>query len=139
VQEPSANKELPLLPEQAVAQVSAAAARLTERAQAHDAAAARVARAALEVAAAAAPGGAAADAGTPTLARLSGLAAETEALLASAGTMAAAALGGEPGGLPPDVVADAPALLAAIELSIQRLRGTATALAMASDAARIAA
>lgn len=137
---PAAPESLALFPTHAVAQIEAAAARLAARAEAHDAAAARVARAALEVAEAAAPGGmAASDTGVPTLARLSVLAAETEALFASAATMAEAALGRDAGAVPPDAVEDAPALLAAIAVSIEHLRGTATALAAATDAARIAA
>jgi hypothetical protein len=120
--------------------VSGAAARLVERAEAHDQAATRVAQAALEVAAAAAPSATARHLQQlPTLARLSGLAAETQALQTIAGTMAKSAIAGGADGLPPDLVAEAPALLAAIEISIHQLRGTATALAMASDAARQAA
>jgi hypothetical protein len=115
------------------------AARLVDRAEAPDLAATRMARAALEVAAAAAPAVAGHLQQLPTLARLSGLAAETKALQAMAAAMAKTALEGDADCVPADLVADAPALLAAIEVSIQQLRGTATALAIASDAARLAA
>jgi hypothetical protein len=126
--------------EAGIAAVNLEAARLAERAEAQDQAATRVAQAALEVAAEAAPAATARHLQQlPTLARLSGLAAETQALQAMAGTMAKTAIAGCAGGLPPDLIADAPALLAAIEVSIQQLRGTATALALASDAARLAA
>jgi hypothetical protein len=119
---------------QAVASTRAAAALLAERGAAQEAASARVAQAALTLAASAQPGPPA-----PTLQWLRGMAAQTDALLAAAGGMAETALRGDTAGLPPGMVADAPALLAAIETCIGGLRGTATALAIASDTARLAA
>jgi hypothetical protein len=119
---------------QAVEQTRAAAAKLAERGEAQAAATDGVAQAARQLMAASAPGGPA-----PSLAWLQGLAAQTNALLVAAGGMAETALRGDARTLPPDVAAEGPALLAAIETCISGLRGTATALAIASDTARLAA
>jgi hypothetical protein len=73
------------------------------------------------------------------LGRLSDLATEAASLQSEAETLAAAALRGETVSMPGELVAQTPALLAAIEISIHRLQGTATALALASDAQRKAA
>jgi hypothetical protein len=132
--------------EAAVAHVTAAAATLAQRAEAQDQAAARVAQAAHDVAAAAASATPpakhheppAADV-VPTLTRLAMLAGEAETLLATATSLAERASRGEANSLPGDMLADIPALLATIDIGVQRLRGTATAFALAGDAARLAA
>jgi hypothetical protein len=53
--------------------------------------------------------------------------------------LAASVLRGETVRFPAELVSQTPVMLAAIETSIHRLRGTATALALASDAQRKAA
>jgi hypothetical protein len=134
--------------ETAIGKVQDAAARLQAGAEAQEAASTRATLAASEVArlvaspSFAAPSmtakGARPEPGT-TLARLTGLATEAECLQDAAETYAAAALRGEAVQLPPELVSQTPIMLAAIEASIHRLRGTATALALASDAHRKAA
>jgi hypothetical protein len=119
---------------QAVENTRATAAKLAERDDAQAAAADRMAQAARELIAASWPGEP-----QPSLAWLRGLAAQTNSLLTAAGGIAETALRGDARDLPPDVAADGPALLAAIETCISGLRGTATALAIASDTARLAA
>ena len=124
--------------EGAIAHIQTAAARVLAGAGAQELASARVAEAAREVAACfqaptiQAPS-------LISLARLNGLAAETDILHAQADLLATAALRGHGRDLPQSLPHETPALLAAIEASIQKLRGTATALALASDAARAAA
>jgi len=73
------------------------------------------------------------------LAGLNGLASLAETLHGQAESLAASALRGETVDLPAELVSQTPVMLAAIETSIHRLRGTATALALASDARRKAA
>lgn len=134
--------------ETAIGKVQDAAARLQAGAEAQEAASTRATLAASEVARlVASPSfgapsvtakGARPEPGT-TLARLTGLATEAECLQDAAETYAAAALRGEAVQLPPELVSQTPIMLAAIEASIHRLRGTATALALASDAHRKAA
>jgi hypothetical protein len=108
--------------------VQRAAARLLESVHAQDAALARAHQAAAEVARLAP---AAAD-GT-ALAGLNGLASLAESLQGEAETLAACVLRGDTVRVPPELIAQTPIMLAAIETSIHRLRGTATALALASD------
>ncbi len=124
--------------EGAIARIQSAAARVLAGASAQEQASARVAEAALQMTAClvAAP-----VAAPPlmSLARLNGLAAEADILHAQADLLATTALRGDGRDLPASLAQDTPALLAAIETSIKRLRGTATALALASDAARAAA
>jgi hypothetical protein len=75
----------------------------------------------------------------PTLAWLEGLANQTKKLLEASGGVAEAALRGDLGNVPPDVLVNIPDILRSIERSIDGLRGTATALALAGDTARLAA
>ncbi len=124
--------------EGAIAHIQSAAARVLAAASAQEQASARVAEAALQVTACLV----AAPAAAPplmSLARLNGLAAEADILHAQADLLATTALRGDGRDLPASLPQDTPALLAAIEASIQRLRGTATALALASDTVRAAA
>jgi hypothetical protein len=124
----------------AVVLVEAAAARVAHCSSVQESAALRVAEAVREVSACLAiPQPASAAPPMVNLARLNGLAAEATTLHAQADRLAAAALRGNAEDVPVSLVQEAPSLLAAIETSIQRLRGTATALALASDAARRAA
>jgi hypothetical protein len=118
----------------AVAQVMAAAERVSACVEAESRAAAQVAQAAQGLARNLAP-----DTPAPTLAWLSRLANQVGQLRGAVGDMAAAASSGAAAGLPADLATDMPALLETIEATVQGLRGTATALALAGDAARVAA
>jgi hypothetical protein len=120
--------------QQAAQAVESAAARLAIQAEAQDEACARVASAAKSVAAAAAPQEIA-----PTLACLSGLASQTRRLQQVAGALANDAVLGNIGAVPTNLAADLPAVLAVIETAIGGLQSTATALALAGDAVRLAA
>jgi hypothetical protein len=119
---------------QAASQIAQAAARLED-------AGARQNRAgeAVALAARAAVAAATAQPGQDSapLAGLDTLAGQTAALLAEASSLADSAAKGTT--LPAVFQAQTPALLAAIDGNIQRLRGAATALALASDATQQAA
>ncbi len=119
---------------QAASQIAQAAGRLEAAGAWQESAAERVthAAAAAMAAASAAPHETAAP-----LAALDNLAAQTAALLAEASTLADSAAKGA--ALPAALQAQTPTLLAAIDGNIQRLRGAATALALASDAPQRAA
>jgi hypothetical protein len=67
------------------------------------------------------------------LRHLGGIARESEVLLHQAETLAETVLSGHAPALPPLLAERAPALLDAVETTIQRLRSVATALALASD------
>jgi len=112
--------------------VQRAAARLLESAQAQDAAMARAEEAAADVARiVAAPRPDAAEG--PALAGLTGIASLAESLQGEAESLAACVLRGDTLRIPAELISQTPVMLAAIETSIHRLRGTATALALASD------
>jgi len=112
----------------AIAGVTDAVARVAAKAEAHEASLAAVIEAARDAAEAArAP---AVQAGP---ARLEHVARECTLAFAEAEALARAALAGQRAALPPDLPVRLPALLHGIEGSIGRLRGCATALALASD------
>jgi hypothetical protein len=112
--------------------VQRAAARLLESAQGQDAALARAGQAAAEVARlVAAPKADVAEG--HALAGLTGIASLAESLQGEAESLAACVLRGDAGRIPAELISQTPVMLAAIETSIHRLRGTATALALASD------
>ncbi len=127
--------------ETAIRAVQDVTAMLQSGAEAQEQAVTQVARAAAAISAAAMPALSALPASHPKmpLARLSGLVTEAESLQREAETLAAAALRGEAAATTLDLALDAPDLLVAIQTSIHRLNGTATALALASDARRRAA
>jgi hypothetical protein len=128
---PDSNTEARLLQvEQAAARALEAAGRVAASVDAQAQAAANALRAAQALA----PSPPA-----PTLPWLADLASQIGSLQRVAGGMAEAASRGGAADLPPDLAANLPALLDNIERSVRGLRGTATALAMASDAARAAA
>jgi hypothetical protein len=116
----------------AIDHIQSAAARVLAGAEAQDAAASRVAEAAQAVSACLA-----AQPEATNFARLNGLVAETDILHAQAEVLTRFVSRG--GGIPASLARETPALLAAIEIAIQRLRGTAEALALAGDAAQEAA
>ena len=120
--------------EAAVERAMTAAERVSACVEAESRAAAQVAQAAQGLAKHLAP-----DAPAPTLAWLSKLANQVGQLRVAVGDMADAASSGAASGLPAELATDMPALLETIEATVQGLRGTATALAIAGDAARVAA
>jgi hypothetical protein len=130
-----ASKEL----EAATETVQRAVQRLLESAAAQEAALGRASQAASDVARLAAAPETYAATDRIGLAGLNGLASLAECLQGEAESLAASVLRGETVRLPAELVSQTPVMLAAIETSIHRLRGTATALALASDAQRKAA
>jgi chromosome segregation ATPase len=112
--------------------VQRAAMRLLESAQAQDAALARAGQAAADVARLVTPPKADTAEGH-ALAGLHGLASLAESLQGEAESLAACVLRGDSVRIPSELITQTPVMLAAIETSIHRLRGTATALALASD------
>jgi hypothetical protein len=113
--------------------------RLLESAAAQEAALSRASLAASEVARLAEAPAFRAGVDRMGLAGLNGLASLAETLQGEAESLAASVLRGEAVRFPAELVSQTPVMLAAIETSIHRLRGTATALALASDAQQKAA
>ncbi len=120
---------------EAALRIGEAAERLARAAVAQDAAGARVMRAAQMVENALPPLRKTAEAPAKTARRLvSELNTETRQVLQAAENLAEAALAGSTS-LPADIAAEAPVLLERIDCAIGRLRGAASALSIASDAA----
>jgi hypothetical protein len=112
--------------------VQRATARLLESAQAQDDALARAGHAAADVARLVAlPKSELGE--QHALAGLNEIASLVESLQGEAESLAACVLRGDTVRVPAELISQTPVMLAAIETSIHRLRGTATALALASD------